>query len=396
MFSHIITILFVALLFSIISYLNIPLYVLIFIVLVKEFFKYKNFKLIKNEFVKQNNNFIHFNILVCAKNEEKRIYECLSSLNSINYPKDKYDIILIDDNSNDNTVKVALSFFKEFNIKNYKIVSRKRKDGFVAGVLNDGIKEFDLEKKSFFGIIDADCTISKDILKIANNHINSDNLDGLQVQEWHTTSDNIINSAQHILCIYENYNNFQDKIFKVGHFFSNKIAKKVVYNENSILEDALFSEECNNLDFKIKVIKDVLLFRKFSSNIFKVYSQQYRYQLGTVFNDSIKKKFMDNMLIPLLILFTIIFDINLLVNIIILLLLEIFGNIYYYYPTYYQLARINLPLTYKKTFDQQKYVIFNPINIVGTIIFILSIVIIRLITFIRQMFYIEQVKWNRF
>ena len=109
-----------------------------------------------------------------------------------------------------------------------------------------------------------------------------------------------------------------------------------------------------------------------------------------------KKKFMDNMLIPLLILFAIIFDRNLLVNIIILLLLEIFGNIYYYYPTYYQLAKNNLPLIHKKTFEEQKYVIFNPINIVGTIIFILSIVIIRLITFIRQMFNIEQVKWNRF
>ena len=396
MFSYMITIIFVCLIFSIISFLNIPLYLLIFILFIKQFLKYRCFSLINNEEVKQTNSLLHFNILVCAKNEERRICKCLSSLSKIKYPKNKYNIILINDNSDDKTVEIALNFLKKNNIFNYKIINRKRKGGFVAGVLNDGIIECNLEKKSFFGIIDADCTVSEDILQIVNNHINNNNLDGLQVQEWHTTSDNIINSAQHILCVYENYNNFQDKTFKVGHFFSNTIAKKILYNEESILEDALFSEECINLGFKVKVIKDVLLYRKFSSNIYKVYSQQYRYQLGIVFNDSIKKIFMDNMLIPLLILFSSVFDRNLLINIMIILLLEIFGNIYYYHPIYYQLAKKNLPSILKNTFDEQKYVIFNLTNVFVTIMFILSTVIIRLITFFRQMLKTEKVKWNRF
>ena len=176
MFSYIITILFVALLFSIISFLNIPLYILIFLLFIKEFFKYKNFKLIKNEVNMQNNKLVHFNILVCAKNEEERIYQCLSSLNSINYPKDKYDIILVNDNSNDNTIKVGLSFFKEFNITNYKIVNRKRKDGFVAGVLNDGIKECNLEIRIGFCKI---ILVFKKWLNINMHEKKNNNFDGL-------------------------------------------------------------------------------------------------------------------------------------------------------------------------------------------------------------------------
>ena len=47
---------------------------------------------------------------VITYNEEKNINDCLSSIFNQNYPKDKLEVILVDDNSTDNTVKIAKKF----------------------------------------------------------------------------------------------------------------------------------------------------------------------------------------------------------------------------------------------------------------------------------------------
>ena len=327
--------------------------------------------------------------------KEKNIINCLESLNEIDYPKNLYKIIIINDNSIDKTVEISKNFFKQNNIKNYKIINRTRQDGFVAGVLNDGIKSCNLDNKSFFGIIDSDCIVSTNILKKINSNIIEYNLDAIQTQEWHITSDNYINSSQHILCSYENYNNFDEKAFKVGHFFSNNIAKKIKYNEKSILEDRLFSDECKKNNFKIKVIKDVLLYRKFSSNFMKVYSQQYRYQLGSITNDIKNKKIIDTLNITLVLIFSFLININLFYKILIYLLLEVFCKIFIYYKDYHRSALINSPYKLINIINKQKNILTIN-NIFSTTLFMFFVLILRIIPFYRILFNIETIRWNRF
>ena len=49
-------------------------------------------------------------MVVPACNEGKTIGACLDSLAGQNYPKDKYEIIVVDNNSTDNTAEIARSF----------------------------------------------------------------------------------------------------------------------------------------------------------------------------------------------------------------------------------------------------------------------------------------------
>ncbi len=49
-------------------------------------------------------------VIVAARNEEKNIPECLNSLNRLNYPPGKLEIILVDDFSTDNTGKIIDAF----------------------------------------------------------------------------------------------------------------------------------------------------------------------------------------------------------------------------------------------------------------------------------------------
>lgn len=69
-------------------------------------------------------------ILIPAHNEEKVIKYKLSNLISIDYPKDKIEIIVASDNSTDTTNEIVDEFInnnKEFNIKLYVVIDRKGK-----------------------------------------------------------------------------------------------------------------------------------------------------------------------------------------------------------------------------------------------------------------------------
>ncbi len=54
-------------------------------------------------------------LLISCRNEEEDLADCLQSLSKLTYPKDKLQIILIDDHSTDNTPKILQAFAKAHN-----------------------------------------------------------------------------------------------------------------------------------------------------------------------------------------------------------------------------------------------------------------------------------------
>src|SRR3972149_4806935 len=51
-----------------------------------------------------------YSIIVPTKNEESVIHRCLDGILSIDYPKDKIQVIIVDGNSTDNTLKICSEF----------------------------------------------------------------------------------------------------------------------------------------------------------------------------------------------------------------------------------------------------------------------------------------------
>lgn len=54
-------------------------------------------------------------ILVACRNEEQNIEQCIQSLIELNYPKDKLKIIIGNDQSEDNTLKIAKQYAREYS-----------------------------------------------------------------------------------------------------------------------------------------------------------------------------------------------------------------------------------------------------------------------------------------
>src|SRR3989344_5053584 len=73
----------------------------------------------KNEKSKETGKFPKVSILIPAYNEEKNISKTIESVLKLNYPKNKIEIIVIDDSSTDKTAQIAEKF------KNVKVIYNK-------------------------------------------------------------------------------------------------------------------------------------------------------------------------------------------------------------------------------------------------------------------------------
>ncbi|MBI5148133.1 glycosyltransferase family 2 protein [Candidatus Pacearchaeota archaeon] len=94
-------------------------------------------------------------IIIPAYNEEKNIGQTIKSLLKLKYPKNKLDIIVIDDGSKDNTYKIAKSFGK------YGVRIYTKKNGGKANAMNFGLRHV---KTEFVGSLDADSFVEAEAL----------------------------------------------------------------------------------------------------------------------------------------------------------------------------------------------------------------------------------------
>jgi len=73
--------------------------------------------------------YLTVSVIVNVYNEEKIITECLQRVRDQDYPQDKIDIILVDDNSTDNTVAIAKRFRIKVVKSGYKNIERAKSIG---------------------------------------------------------------------------------------------------------------------------------------------------------------------------------------------------------------------------------------------------------------------------
>ncbi|MBX7046325.1 MAG: glycosyltransferase [Ignavibacteria bacterium] len=100
-------------------------------------------------------------IVVAAKNEEKIISKCISSLKELSYPKENLEIFLINDKSTDTTKEIMLK--ETQGLDYFKVIDSSSENGSnlkgKANALDTAIKQ---AKGEFILGTDADCLVNKD------------------------------------------------------------------------------------------------------------------------------------------------------------------------------------------------------------------------------------------
>lgn len=119
-------------------------------------------KELKNAVSENNNRKLHVSIIIPAYNEEKVIKDCLNSIANVDFPRNQYEVIIVDDGSNDNTADIVQSFTKKYS--HFKIVSKG--NGGKASAQNLGLK---FARGEYVLITDADAVVEDDwIIKMVN------------------------------------------------------------------------------------------------------------------------------------------------------------------------------------------------------------------------------------
>lgn len=103
-------------------------------------------------------------IIIPAYNEQETILQTIKSAYNLDYPKNKFEIIVVDDGSKDRTYKTA-KLFKSSMLKVFT-----KENGGKASALNLGIKH---AKGEIIVTMDADTFIASDALKKMINHFSN-------------------------------------------------------------------------------------------------------------------------------------------------------------------------------------------------------------------------------
>ncbi|MFC2136197.1 glycosyltransferase family 2 protein [Bacteroidota bacterium] len=99
-------------------------------------------------------------VIVPAYNEEKTIVGTLKSLAELDYPKDKLELLVINDGSKDKTEKIVLDYIKKNNYHHIKYFYQD--NAGKAHALNKGLN---ILKGEYFACLDADSFVDKHALK---------------------------------------------------------------------------------------------------------------------------------------------------------------------------------------------------------------------------------------
>ncbi len=128
-----------------------------------------------------------YSLIVPARNEEAVLEACLEGLLSLDYPPDRFEILVVDDNSDDGTGDIAARCVAAHadRVRVFRVPSADSKQG-KASALNAGYR-FLLESSRFredptwiIGVFDADGTPDRDMLGKASYQFRNPSVGGIQ------------------------------------------------------------------------------------------------------------------------------------------------------------------------------------------------------------------------
>jgi len=107
-------------------------------------------------------------VIIAARNEEKHLSRLLQNLLSLNYPPEKFEVIIADDRSTDKTTEIIAKFQKDFpNLLSVKI---EKESANLVGKKNALNAAINSAKNEILAFTDADCLPNRNWLLEINNH----------------------------------------------------------------------------------------------------------------------------------------------------------------------------------------------------------------------------------
>ncbi|NLE06214.1 MAG: glycosyltransferase family 2 protein [Crenarchaeota archaeon] len=230
-------------------------------------------------------NLPKFSLVVPAKDERNVITRCLTSLLEIDYPKDKLEIIVVNGDSQDDTLQICQEYSRR-NPDVIKVISEKTSKGKPAA-LNCA---FPYITGELVGIFDADSVPEKAVLKKAASYFQNDSIKALQ------GSTSCVNASQNMLtrtAAMEDKGWFQGllggreklKLFVPLTGSCQFVRKNILselggWDESSLAEDVELSLRLTKKNYLVTFAPDISSGQEAPSSLRRLVSQRTRWYRG--------------------------------------------------------------------------------------------------------------------
>jgi len=231
-------------------------------------------------------------IIVPAFNEQKTIAQTLKSLLNLDYPKNKLDIIAVNDGSTDNTEKIMRSFKSKI-----KILSQKRQGK--AAALNNAMK---ISTGDIIATTDADSTVNREALSETIGYFNDPKIAAVTTSVKVAKQKNFIQKIQFIEYIfnilYRKVFSIMDSIFVIpgpfGLYRKSTLTKLGGFEKDNLTEDMEIAMRIQKHGYRIENSLKAVSFTNAPSTIKNLFKQRVRWYRGFIINVRRYKKFLLN------------------------------------------------------------------------------------------------------
>lgn len=223
-------------------------------------------------------------------NEMYVVERLINAICEIDYPKDKMEIQVLDD-STDETTSIVANIVQQKKALGFDIshIRRGTREGFKAGALKEGMK---IAKGEFIAIFDADFIPHKEFLKKTLSFFNDDKVGMVQTRWEHLNGDYSIITKAQALALDGHFVIEQSVRNKSGFFINfngtGGIWRKKCIEEagnwhaDTLTEDLDLSYRAQLIGWRFVFLKDFTSPAELPSEINALKSQQFRWTKGAV------------------------------------------------------------------------------------------------------------------
>lgn len=224
-------------------------------------------------------------------NEYYVVQRLIEAVCSIDYPKDKLEIQVLDD-STDESVDVAASAVRQYQELGYdiKYIHRADRSGFKAGALKHGLET---ARGEFVAIFDADFVPNTDFLRKTLPYFYQDDRIALVQTRWeHLNSNDSLLTRTQAMALDAHFVMEQGVRNKVGFFINfngtGGIWRKTAiydagnWHSDTLTEDLDLSYRAQLRGWKFKYLNDVTSPAELPAEVNALKSQQFRWTKGAI------------------------------------------------------------------------------------------------------------------
>ncbi len=223
-------------------------------------------------------------------NEEYVVERLIKSVINIDYPKDKLEIQVLDD-STDDTSKKAKALVEHYKKLGYDIhyIHRKNRKGFKAGALDNGLK---IAKGEYIAVFDADFIPPKDFLKKTIHYFTNPQIALVQARWGYINRDySLLTNIQAILLdghfiIEHTVRNRSDMFFNFngtgGIWRKKAIFDGGGWEHDTLTEDLDLSYRVQMKGWKFIYLQDLVVPSELPVDITAFKNQQHRWAKGAI------------------------------------------------------------------------------------------------------------------